>query len=590
MRNSRLFLLCGIVALAIPALAQDRLQLAAAPATLPAVEPPAAAETPTLAQRPSQADEEAIGEVESVISEVRSAELPASLPAIELPEHARRDPSVVGVLDPARLGLGVNPWGEASGTFLSTLMRRMDTPLASRWVHIALRNAVLAESQAPHKVHPVDWVAERAWLLLRMGEADAARLLVSRVDVDHFTPKMFQVAMQSALANADPSGLCPLEDGLGRVEQHVYPLVQAMCAALAGEPESAAAQIDNARRRGQVTGIDLVLAQKVVGAGANTGRAVTVEWEPVRELNAWRFGLATATGMTFPDRLAQSAPPRLRAWQARAPLLSPQQRLGSARIATGLGVFSSQALLDLYSIIYDSTDPDELGATDAWQLRLAFAGRTQEARIEAMRRLWRVGQGTLEQEASRALMASASARITPDTALAADAPNLIASMLAAGLDREAARWVPIVDRMDDQNADSSWAMLALAAPSTDGLDLSTGRINAFIARDTSAGRKRSALLVAGLAGLGRIDLVTADRINSRHGLGIERRNRWTQFVDSSAARGQPATVLLLSGTGFQAPSLQRMPSAHLYHSVAALMRTRQAFTARMVAAEAMSRT
>ena len=33
---------------------------------------------------------------------------------------------------------------------------------------------------APRNVNPVDWVAERAWLLLRMGEADAARMLVVR--------------------------------------------------------------------------------------------------------------------------------------------------------------------------------------------------------------------------------------------------------------------------------------------------------------------------------------------------------------------------------------------------------------------------
>src|SRR5205807_1198264 len=82
---------------------------------------------------------------------------------------------------------------------------RMATPIASRWAHIALRNALLAKAHAPRDVNPIDWVAERAWLLLRMGEADAARILVSGVDTDRFTPKMVQVAVQSALANADPS-------------------------------------------------------------------------------------------------------------------------------------------------------------------------------------------------------------------------------------------------------------------------------------------------------------------------------------------------------------------------------------------------
>ena len=54
-------------------------------------------------------------------------------------------------------------------------------------------------------------------------------------------------------------------------------------------------------------------------------------------------------------------------------------------------------------------------------------------------------------------------------------------------------------------ADRAWAMLALGAPDGTGVDLGVGRINAFIDRDDSEGKKRSALLVAGLAGLGRID-------------------------------------------------------------------------------------
>src|SRR5439155_11178580 len=116
-------------------------------------------------------------------------------------------------------------------------------------------------------------------------------------------------------------------------------LVQAMCSALAGEPELAAAQIDDARRHGRIGGVDLALPEKVVGA-AGSGRATTIEWDPVENLTAWRFGLATATGMVPPDRLLNSASTQLRAFQARSPLLTPQQRLGSALIATGIGVFS----------------------------------------------------------------------------------------------------------------------------------------------------------------------------------------------------------------------------------------------------------
>ena len=138
----------------------------------------------------------------------------------------------------------------------------MDTPIASRWAHIALRNALLAKARAPRDVNPVDWVAERAWLLLRLGEADAARMLVADVDTDRFTPKMVQVGVQSALANADPPALCPLQDGIRKYEPAIRAAGQAMCASLAGEPESASAQIDDARRRGRIGGIDLDAGRK----------------------------------------------------------------------------------------------------------------------------------------------------------------------------------------------------------------------------------------------------------------------------------------------------------------------------------------
>src|SRR5205085_12661293 len=159
----------------------------------------------------------------------------------------------------------------------------------------------------------------------------------------------------------------------------VRALVSAMCASLSGEPESAAAQIDDARRRGRIGGIDLTLAEKVVGAGSDTGRAVNIEWEPVDRLTAWRFGLATATGMKVPDRLINAASPQLRAFQARAPLFSAADRLRSAEIATGLGVLSSQSMIDLYSVIYDATDPGDLSQTDAWQARQASAGKDPDA-------------------------------------------------------------------------------------------------------------------------------------------------------------------------------------------------------------------
>ncbi len=584
----RFFLLGAAVAIALPAIAQ--VQNTTAPAVPQPAQNTTAPTQPQESAEPVAPQTQALqpSEGTEVVEQNISAEPPP--PPIEYPGFARRDPFTAGALDPVQLGLGSNPWGSASGVFLSSVMRRMETPLASRWAHMALRDALLAGAPSPPGINPVDFAADRAWLLLRMGEADAARMVISSIDTDRFTPKMIQVAVQGALATSDPLAMCPLTDGMRKAEPRVLPLVEAMCSALNGEPESASAQIDSARRRGSIGGVDLALAQKVVGAASDTGTATTIEWEPVEGLTAWRYGLATATAMSPPKRLFDAASPRVHAWYARAPLISFQDRLRSARIATGLGVFSSQALTDFYSWMFDATDPNELSGTDAWQLRLAFAGRDLETRLAAMRRLWRTGDDTLQREASRALLATAAARIQPSAELQSDARDLIASMFAAGLDSYAARWANAVRQMDDEPADQAWAMLALGAPDGTPLDLSVGRINAFIGRDSSTDKRRSALLVAGLTALGRLDAGAASRLNARYQLHIERTSRLTQLLDAAARRGQAGSVLVLAGTGLQSPSFEDVPAAHLFHVVMALRNTKQQFAARMIAAEALART
>lgn len=590
---ARRLLLVGVAAaVALPAIAQVQ-NTTAPPAATPAPAPaqPGPSPSPSPGGQPAPGPSTAIESDTVEISEDELLRLAPPPPPIEYPRHARRNPFVAGGLDPVRAGIGGNPWGGASGVFLSGLMRRMDTPIASRWAHIAIRNGLAASARAPEGVNPVDWAAERAWLLLRMGEADAAQMIVASVDSDRFTPKMAQVAVQSALASSDPLGMCPASGKLSRVEPRVTALVQAICSALNGEPESASAQIDSARRRGPLGGIDLALAQKVVGAAADTGTAATIEWEPVEALTAWRYGLATATGMAPPERLIEAASPQLRAWYARAPLVPMAARLESARIATGLGVLSSQALTDFYSWIYDSTDPNDLSGTDAWQLRLAFAATDRDQRLAAMRQLWGEGANDrLEREASRALLGRAAARIDPDPELQADAVNLIASMLAAGMDREALRWADAVNQMDDGQADAAWAMLALAAPEGSPVDVSVGRINAFIGRDDSAYRKRSAFLVAGLTALGKLDAGAASRLNGRYRLQIERSSPLTQMLGAAARRRQAGSVLVLAGTGLQSRDWEAVPSSHLFHIVMAMRNTGQDFAARMIAAEALART
>jgi len=234
MRTKLLLIASAAIVLALPAVAQQT-----APPQPPVGNPAPASQPakPAVAPQDSTVDEVAPegGTDETAVEEVSNQNIQPPAPPVEYPGWARRDPWTAGVLNPADARLSGDAWGGASGQFLATLMRRMQTPLASRWLHIALRDALLAKLHSPANVHPVDWTAERAWLLLRLGEADAARMLVAQVDTDRFTPKMVQVGVQSALANADPSALCPLEDGIKQYDPGVLRLVQAMCASLAGQ-------------------------------------------------------------------------------------------------------------------------------------------------------------------------------------------------------------------------------------------------------------------------------------------------------------------------------------------------------------------
>ena len=594
----------AIAALALPALAQESIlppgfgnDLAPLPPPEPttnqvAPRDPLAPGTPPspLRPRPDASAEEAVETLSEAEAEAALAEIEPPPPPIEIPDESRRDPRMVGAIDPVQWGYGSAPWGSADGRFLSRLMRQQRTPLPSRWLHIALRNALLSRAPAPGLVNPVDWAAERAWLLLRMGEADAARMIVSGVDVDNFTPKMTQIAVQSALANADPAGLCPLREPMREVEPLILPLTEAICAGLEGEAASAASQYEQARRRGRIGGIDMVLAGKVIGAGANTSRAVTVEWEPVQQLTAWRWGLSAATGMQPPERLLNAASPQLRAWAARAPMLSAEQRLPSARFATGLGVFSSGALVDIYSTIYDATDPSELSGTDALRLRNAFVARQPKQRLDAMRALLRANaKDPVLRQGDRAMLALAATRIVPNAELGEDGVQLIAAMLAGGYDRQAARWAAAAAQMEDAQADRAWAMLVLGTESA-ALDVGANRIDAFIERDQSPLKSRSRLLLGGLIGTGRIDLPTAARLNDRHGLGLGRTSSWTRAVDGAGRRGQAGTAVVLTAIGFQTSRADRLSASHVYHGLAAMLAAGLGFQARMIAAELLART
>ncbi|HEX8643665.1 MAG TPA: hypothetical protein VF702_07100 [Allosphingosinicella sp.] len=604
--RNRFFLTAGVLALAaaIPALGQDNPESLLppgfgdpepAPKQEPADQPKAEPQTPengTAAEpgagvdvpRSPQADIPTV--TDSAAEDLRDAPPRRQSYTQDVPESLRRPVDVIGVLDEGNWGLGSGAFGRGRGAWLASLMRHLDAPLPSRWQSMLLRRALMSRVPAPSGVDPVDWVAERAGLLLRMGEADAARSLVQSVDVVSYTPLMIQVALDTALATADPAALCPLVvPGRALGDQPVWRMADAVCAALAGEAARASEAIDRVRGSGAATGADLLLAEKVIGAGTDTRRAATVRWEEVDRLTPWRFGLAAAAGLEVPDRLIDAAEPRMQAWYARAPMVPVERRLDAAFVAAALGVFSSSALVELHSLVFEAADQEEVGDAPAGRLRTAFVDRDAGQRMRALRDLWDDGEGPVQRYGRRILTARPAALIRPGAERADDADELIAAMLSAGLDDEAGQWTDRVAAGD--GGPLAAALLALGSPRR---PVSAGEVvEAFQGADDSRDDRRTQMLVAGLAGLDRLTATEASSWAASLDTPLGREDRWTRALEEAVRARQPGTVALLCAVGMQAADWQRVPPSHLFRIVRALRLAGLEFEARMVAAEALTR-
>ena len=500
----------------------------------------------------------------------------AELAAVyELPPEERRSLDRVG-LAAAEDGFGPDAFG-SDGAFLSTLVRRLDAPLASRWASILLRRALVSQSDALG-TNGADWAADRAWLLVRMGETDAARALVQRVDPENYSPWLYTIAMQAALASADPAALCGFADGGAEVSRDpAWPLARAICAGLAGESLTAQSLVRQARGQRGARGFDVLAAEKVIGAGVNTRRAVTLQWDGVDALTAWRFGMAAATGVAIPPEILRTGGPQVRAWHARAPLFPIADRLMSADRAATLGVFSHSALLDLYGAAYDQTDVDERGGTIGELLQRAHGG---EERFAALQEIWRGGEGNALRSYARTLLTSrASAMLSVDENVSDEAKDrLLTAMFSAGFDTRAQRWAGSIE-----TGTLGWALLAAGSPAAPQVAQSD------VADFTDANERRGRFLIAALAGLGRLAEDDAETLARDYRIPIGRQSSWTRALDSAVSARQPGRVALLVAAGLQTPLWEDVPPEALYHIVRSLRRAGLGPAARMIAAEALSR-
>ncbi len=498
-------------------------------------------------------------------------------PTFDIPPAARRSAGRVGLLDREEGGLGVNAVAATRALFVRNVLRGTRGPLVSRWGHIALRRALASRMAPPAGMDGVEFAALRAALLNRLGEPVVARALVQEVDTADYSQPLITAAYDAYLGTGDFTGACPMLRLHGPTrDDDQWKLWRAICSTYSGEG-GGMDRIERAVRRGGEGRFDALLAQKYAGAVGRQRRAVTLEWDEVDQLTPWRYALATATGAKVPEGLRAAGGPQYGLLAALSPSVDIVTRAAASDLAAQRGIFSSAAMVDLYSQIYDDTELSGDQAARASLLREAYVG-TPAQRLDAMQDIWGDGE---DRYARQVLTAYAAARMPVNAEMADAAGDLIASMLAAGLDRNALRWASTVPVGSE-----GWALLALAAPSRNA-PVAEGDIRSFMDNDGTGPRSR--MLVAGLAGLGRMTPANVDELSGDMNLGLSRQTAWTRAIAQAGERRNPALVTMLAALGMQGSSWAKMTPLHLYHIVSALRAAGLEAEARMIAAEAVAR-
>lgn len=557
----------------------DRTQ-PAPPAAIPVIQPlPGTEPAPPAPSAKLPDGFPSLAEIEKMTTD-QVDELLGLKPKFDIPPAARRSLESVGIIDQSEGGFPSASLVGQPASLVRAALKGTQGPLVSRWGHILLRRALASRLDAPKGMDPVEFAALRAALLNRLGESEAARALVQDVDTANYSGALTDAAIDAYIATADIVGACPVVRLQGGARKDPrWQLLQAICAAYAGEGNSADRQLKLALSRGIAPRIDVLLAQRFAGAAGKARRTVNIEWDDVEDLNPWRFALANALGIEVPAALMKDAGPYYQRAMATAPMLPLPMRADAAATAGREGILSNAAMVDLYAQIYADSEIGGEPGTAASRLRDAYAGETAEARLDALRDLW--GKDT--PYARQVLTAHAAARIPPRSAFRDDAAPLIASMLSAGLDRSAIRWGKVVSE-----GSVAWALLVLAQPRRSEA-VGSGALDSFIDDDASAEQRKSRFLVAGLAGLGRLDESTAFSAADRLGVKLGRETRWSRMIDRAAKVRNPELVALLAALGMQGDGWSRMTARHLYHIVSALHRVGLDAEARMIAAEAVAR-
>lgn len=580
---------------ALPAPAQTIAPGQAAPATPPAAGGPKSllpddvAETPPAAGQAERPADLLPGNTGFVAA---PPAVPAVLPTTgetKLPEQAKADETDplallagptgdagrLGTLTPATGGYAANIFADSNARFVATLLNRIEAPLASRWMQILLQRVLLSVTDAPEGLNPTDWVAARGAALVAMGDATDAHRLISLVAVDQYTPRLYAIAAEAALASADPIAVCPLSPtARAMTDKPVWTLLDAMCLSVLGDDIGASATFDRLRRSHDISGFDIGLAERIGSSTGGGRRGANPEWGEIKGLTAWRMGLSSAAGLQLPDELLNSATLAQRGWYVRLAGAPIARRAAFAAEAAATGAISSAEANRIFAAEAASLARASAGNSPGGQIRTAHVATDRADRIKALRALWSRGKAdSTERYGWQVSGAMAAARIAPDAALASDAPAITASLVAAGITANAGRWWQATGSAGSADRALLWGKLVAV---TDAVPVDKALFSTW-AGDVP--RHRADLLAAGLEGLGRgrvgPDIAPLD-------------NDWTRALDAAVTARRTGEAVALAASAMRG-SWAEVPADYLRRIARAFTTLGLRNEARLIVAEAANR-
>jgi len=269
----------------------------------------------------------------------------------------------------------------------------------------------------------------------------------------------------------------------------------------------------------------------------------------------------------------------MRQWAAQMPMIPVEKRYSLLADAAARGSISARGYVDLVSQAADSEEPEQAIAAKGAQVRAAFVLADLSARVGAILAL---GEGNAGY-AGRVLAARAAARVGPVDLDDDESYGLLAAMMAGGLDRNAMAWAPQV-----AVGSPGWALLAVGSP-TPLVGVSAEQVDDFGGDDDSSGQLRTRMLAAALIGLDRVGGDDVQTLSTDYSLALGQQTSWTRAIDEAARRNEAGTVAVLAAIGLQGRTWQDVPPRHIYHITRALRLVGYGAEARMIAAEAVTR-